>query len=201
MARAATAVDAVAERYLDTYARLDPCAATELGITGHDDEVTDYSPEGVTARAEAARATLRELDGIEPTDDVDVVTVAALRERLGAAIDVHDAGLDLGELNVIASPLQTMRDVFDLMATDTEEDWALIATRLARVPERAAGYADAHVCEQLRDLPGLRDATGDLAKRRGVAAVDGLAQGVGVTGGTFGHSCQPGGDQRPVFLG
>jgi len=32
--------------------------------------------------------------------------------------------LDVGDLNVIASPLQSIRDVFDLMATDTDEDWA-----------------------------------------------------------------------------
>jgi uncharacterized protein (DUF885 family) len=170
LARAATAVDAVAERYLDTYARLDPCAATELGITGHDDDVTDYSPHGVAARAEAARATLRELDGLEPVDEVDVVTVAALRERLGAAVDVHDAGLDLGEINVIASPLQTMRDVFDLMPTDTEDDWALIAARLAKVPERAAGYADAlRAAVGSSHGPALRQVTRGVTQARQIA--------------------------------
>ena len=65
-----------------------------------------------------------------------------MRERLGISIERHDAGLDIGELNVIASPLQSMRDVFDLMATETEEDWALISLRLSRLPDRVAGYAD-----------------------------------------------------------
>lgn len=143
MARPTTAVDAVAERYLETSAALDPCAATESGITGHDDKITDYSPEGVAARAEAARAALRELDTAHPVDDVDVVTVAAMRERLGVLLDIHDARLDVGELNVIDSPLQTMRDVFDLMPTETEEDWVVINRRLSRLPQRVAGYADA----------------------------------------------------------
>jgi uncharacterized protein (DUF885 family) len=143
LVRAQTAVDAVAERYLETYAQLDPCAATELGITGHDGEITDYSPDGVAARAEAARATLRELGGATPVDDVDVVTAAALTERLSVTVELHDAGLDLGELNVIASPLQTIRDVFDLMAGDTEDDWSLISRRLAHIPERADGYGRA----------------------------------------------------------
>lgn len=146
MGRRATAVDAVAERYLDTFAALDPCAATEMGIVGHDRiyeaEITDYSPEGVTARVDAARSTLRELDGVTPADDVDRVTVAAMRERLGVQIELHDAGLDVGELNVIASPLQTMREVFDLMATDTDDDWEMISRRLSRLPDRVAGYAD-----------------------------------------------------------
>ena len=64
-----------------------------------------------------------------PEDDVDVVTIAAMRERLGVQVELHDAGLDVGELNVIASPLQTMRDVFDLMATDTDDDWSVISRR------------------------------------------------------------------------
>lgn len=174
MARAATPVDAVAERYLDTYARLDPCAATELGITGHDDDVTDYSPHGVAARAEAARATLRELDGVEPIDEVDVVTAAALRERLGAIVDVNNAGLDLGELNVIASPLQSMRDVFDLMATDTEDDWSLIAARLAKVPERAAGYAHAlREATHTTHAPALRQVTRGVTQARQIAELFG----------------------------
>ena len=47
-------MDAVAERYLDTFASLDPCAATKMGIVGHDDHVTDYIPDGVAARVDAA---------------------------------------------------------------------------------------------------------------------------------------------------
>lgn len=143
MGRPLTAVDSVAERHLDVFAALDPCAATELGIIGHDDEITDYSPDGIAARIEAARSTLSELERTTPVDDVDRVTIAAMRERLGLQIEVHDAGLDVGGLNVIESPLQSMRDVFDLMPTETDEDWALIGRRMSKVPDRAAGYAQA----------------------------------------------------------
>lgn len=143
MGRRTTAVDAVAERYLATFAALDPCAATEMGIVGYDQDVTDYSPDGVAARAEAARAALRELKAVTPEDDTDAVTVAAMRERLGIQLELHEAGLDVGELNVIASPLQSMRDVFDLMAADTDDDWGVISERLSRVPDRVEGYASA----------------------------------------------------------
>ncbi|MDT5186174.1 MAG: hypothetical protein QOI29_4332, partial [Mycobacterium sp.] len=34
-----------------------------MGIIGHDDDVTDYSPDGVGARVDAARSALRDLDG------------------------------------------------------------------------------------------------------------------------------------------
>jgi len=102
-----------------------------MGIIGHDDDITDYSPDGVAARVEAADSALRELEGTTAADEVDHVTIAAMRERLGLQIELHDARLDIGDLNVIASPLQSMRDVFDLMATDTDEDWALIGRRMS----------------------------------------------------------------------
>lgn len=164
MGRAQTAIDAVAERYLDHYAALDPCAATQLGILGHDDELTDYSPDGVTARAEAARAALTELDTVEPVDDADRVTVAAMRERLGIAIELHDAGLDVGELNVIESPLQTMRNVFDLMSTDTDTDWAVISRRMSLVSAGVAGYVAA-----LRDAATRGQTPASRQVARGIA--------------------------------
>ena len=62
------------------------------------------------------------------------------RDQFGLSLDpqlaeeFHDAGLDLGELNVIASPLQGVRDVFDIMPTATTDDWATFASRMAKVP-------------------------------------------------------------------
>ena len=171
MARPTTAVDAVAERYLDVSAALDPCAATESGITGFDDQITDYSPDGVAARADAAKAALRELDATEPADAADIVTAAAMRERLGVLVELHDAGLDVGELNVIASPLQTMRDVFDLMATDTDEDWAVIARRLDQIPQRVSGYAEA-----LRQAAATGHAPAARQVRRGIQQAGQIAE-------------------------
>ncbi|PQD97762.1 DUF885 domain-containing protein [Mycobacterium sp. EPG1] len=171
MARPTTAVDAVAERYLDVSAALDPCAATESGITGFDDQITDYSPDGVAARVDAAKAALRELDATEPADAADIVTAAAMRERLGLLVELHDAGLDVGELNVIASPLQTMRDVFDLMATDTDEDWAVIARRLDQIPQRVSGYAEA-----LRQAAATGHAPAARQVRRGIQQAGQIAE-------------------------
>ena len=57
-----------------------------------------------------------------------------MRERLGLGIEEHEAGYDRMQLNVLASPLQGCRDVFDLMPTATQDDWATIATRLTKVP-------------------------------------------------------------------
>jgi uncharacterized protein (DUF885 family) len=140
--RPETAIDRIADAYVQTFAALDPETATALGIPGHDDEMTDHSPAGLQARADAARHTLRELDAAAPADDTDRVTLAAMRERLGLELELHESGELERELNNIASPAQGMRDVFDLMPTDGAEAWATIGRRLSAVPQSASGYIE-----------------------------------------------------------
>jgi uncharacterized protein (DUF885 family) len=138
--RTPTAIDAVAEAYTTRLAELDPFAATAMGLSGYDHLVTDLSPAGHEARAEADRAVLRELDGLEPVDDVDRVTLAAMRERVGLQLELHEAGEPLASLNNIASPVQELRDVFDLMPTGTVEAWENVAARLNGLPGAVEGY-------------------------------------------------------------
>ena len=138
--RTPSAIDAVAEAYTTRLAELDPFQATAMGLSGYDHLVTDLSPAGHEARAEADRAVLRELDGLEPVDDVDRVTLAAMRERLGLQLELHEAGEPLASLNNIASPVQELRDVFDLMPTGTVEAWENVAARLNGLPGAIDGY-------------------------------------------------------------
>jgi uncharacterized protein (DUF885 family) len=129
----------ISDRYVEDMARLDPIGATYIGVSGYDDELTDYSPDAAAARAELNRAAVRAVEARTPVDESEQVARAVLVERLNAELAVYDAGLLVGELNVISSPPQNTRMVFDLMPTATEDDWALIAARLAAVPESVAG--------------------------------------------------------------
>jgi uncharacterized protein (DUF885 family) len=157
--RTPSAIDAIADAYVRTYARLNPLAATAMGLAGYDHLMTDFSPAGHEALAQAARDVLAELETAEPVDDVDRVTVAAMRERIGLELELHAADEFLGQLNNIASPVQELRDIFDLMPTDTPEQWGSIAARLEALPTAAAG-----VVESLR----LAASRGRVASRRQV---------------------------------
>ncbi|MCK6211730.1 DUF885 domain-containing protein [Georgenia sp. EYE_87] len=141
-ARPATPTDAIADAYVHRLAALDPLTATTLGLPGHDHEMPDLSPAGIEEQAMLDRATLAELEVLAPVDDVDGVTHAAMRERLGLQVELAEAGELQRELNVIASPVQAVREVFDLMPTATAEDWETIATRLAAVPDALEGYQE-----------------------------------------------------------
>lgn len=140
--RTTSTIDGIAEAFLTQYAALDPLAATAIGISGHDHEMTDFSPAGLAERAELARSTLATLEGLTPVDSVDELTLAAMRERLGLAVELYDAGEDHRYLNNIASPVQNLRDIFDVMPTDTVEAWSNIAARLNAMPLAIDGYIE-----------------------------------------------------------
>jgi uncharacterized protein (DUF885 family) len=120
-----------------------PELVTFIGLPGADEGTfSDYSPEGIAAYTQLAREALRELDTLSPADDVDAVTAAAMRERLNSDIELWEAGESTGTLNVIDSPIQQIRDIFDVMPTDTEEQWHTIARRLAAVPAALDSYRE-----------------------------------------------------------
>lgn len=132
--RTPTPIDAVAEDYHRAYLELSPTTATTLGVRGHDGELDDYSPAGLAAKTDLARTTLARLTDVAPVDDVDRVTLDAMNERLGLQVEIAQAGLDRMDLNNIASPFQEMRDILDLMSTDTAAQRADLAARLRAMP-------------------------------------------------------------------
>jgi len=173
-ARPATALDRLADEYVDLSARLDPFLATELGIAGHDTEVTDYSPAAVAERTEAARTLLARVAEVPDEDDVDAVTRAALTERLGLEIERAEQRLDISAVNNLASPLQS-RDVLDQMPTDTAEDWQVIAERMEKLPRSLATWAESlHEAEEHGVVSARRQLLLGAEQARGYAAADGF---------------------------
>ena len=102
--RTPTPIDAIADAWVETLARLDPISATGMGIAGHDHRWPDFSPAGHQETAQAVREVLAALDAEAPVDETDEVTLAAMRERLGLHLELHEADELMGELNNIASP-------------------------------------------------------------------------------------------------
>lgn len=135
-----TEVDQVADRYYDDIVEASPIFATELGLDIRQDEYDDLSPAGLEADYRRAMEALDGLDQAMPADDVDKVTVAAMRNRLGLAAETHDTGNDLLSLNGIESGLHAIRAVYDAMPTSTPDQWETITRRLHAVPAAIDGW-------------------------------------------------------------
>jgi uncharacterized protein (DUF885 family) len=131
-------------------AALDPCYATYAGIAGHEHELPDLGADGFAGRAGLDRSTLAALDAAEAPEPREQVARDAMRERLALAGECYDAGDTASELSTIASWVQRVREVFDLMPADGEEAAANIARRMAAVP-RAYRQLSATLLDAARD--------------------------------------------------
>lgn len=180
--RVPTPVDQVADDHFRGMLDLSPSLRIEVGADGRD-ELDDFSPGGHAAWDDLNARTLGSLEEAEAAsraagtfDDVDAVTADALRERLGLERELHTLGADLSELNVIASPLQTVREFFDLVPTASADDWEANASRLRAVGQALAGHRES--------LLEAR-ANGRVAARTQVAAVLEQARALAEAGGHF----------------
>jgi uncharacterized protein (DUF885 family) len=134
------AIDAASDDFVTRYCALDPITATYLGVTGHEAELPDLSPDGYAAREELTRSAYAAVEAATPVDEREVVARDAFLERLGLEIETMDAGLSRSLVSVITSGLHEVRQVFDLMDTDTEEGWSDVAARMAAIPGVLEGY-------------------------------------------------------------
>jgi uncharacterized protein (DUF885 family) len=159
--RTPTPVDNLIDGHLDEYAALNPIVATASGIPGHEAELPDLSPDWLASVSALRQRTIAGLAGAVPIDANDRVTVAAATDEFTVDEQIRATGADESRLNNVSSPVQDVRAVFDLMATSSADDWALIATRLARVPDAINGY-----------IASLRHAAtrGNISPRRQVEA-------------------------------
>lgn len=160
--RSLTDVDQIANEYFEKVLDLNPVHATELGRKGVETLYPDYSPAGEKAFARLAKKTLKKVDNVLPIDDVDLVTLDALQERLSLYRKQYKAGFGGWQLNNIASVPQEVRSVFDLMKRNTQQDWEHIIGRMHRVTEALEGY--------IQTLEAARE-EGKVAPRRQVDIV------------------------------
>ncbi|KRA23507.1 hypothetical protein ASD65_03030 [Microbacterium sp. Root61] len=192
--RTPSQVDTIADAWVDTLAELSPMLATYIGRSEYNDRFGDYSPAGAERLAEAARSTLAALDAAVPADEIDRITKEDLSRDLRLELELLDANWHLRDLNVIASPAQELRSVFDLMPTATTDDWSVIATRLKALPGAIDGYV-----ETLRE--GI--AKGVVPARRQVLeVVTQIARYTGDSGyfATFAGDAAPAEGQLPASL-
>ena len=175
MTRKPTQIDQIAESYLDWMVAESPTFATYIGRPGGDDKLDDESPEAAAKSAAKAAEVLRQLAATDAVDDTDRVTKDAMQRTLQLGIDTYDAGLWRRNLNVIASPAQGIREIFDLAPTATEHDWTNLVSRSNAVDGAIGGYI-ATLREGIRanDAPAKRQVEQVLQQVKQLAGENGF---------------------------
>ncbi|WP_411070519.1 DUF885 domain-containing protein [Streptomyces sp. cmx-4-25] len=189
----------VADDHVDALIALDPITGTYLGVRESAGLLPDFSPAGRRAVADLARRTLGRLDEAEraPGADGDAERRCArlLRERLTAELAVHEAGEGLRTVSNMRSPAHSVRIAFTVMPTETEEDWAAVASRLRAVPAALEGYRSSLALGLERELFGGPRATATF-----VGQLTEWAGGDGERPGWFEEFAATGTDALPAGL-
>ena len=178
-----TPVFDLSDAHVEAVAAHDPLSATFEGIAGHDDRLPALDPEWHEARAALDRTTLERLAALPDEGPGDRLARLVMVERLGVALDDHAAGGWSRDLNTIASSLQALVEVIDLVDMQSEQARADLAARLEALPASLEGYRRSlAVGIERRDTVALRQverAIDQTRQRAGyfVEAVAGAGEG------------------------
>lgn len=131
----------LSDALVDALAALRPISATMWGVSGHDHQWDDLSPEG-WARAEVTlRAWLERVNDLPLQNDRwGHLAVHVMRDQLMLDLVAIEHGDHFVDLNNIASSFQSVRMAFDSMDTSTDESWGNVASRLETVGVVLDGY-------------------------------------------------------------
>ena len=162
MTRLPSKIDELSNAWVAKLAELSPSFATYAGFPGGEDKLDDTSPAAAKHYYELEKDMLAKVEALEPVDKIDEVTKDALTSNLKLSLEIYETGLWKRNLDVLASPAQSIRDIFDLSPTATEADWANLNKRMRAVKGAIDGYI-----ETLRE--GIKD--GETPAHRQVAWV------------------------------
>jgi len=157
-----SAVFAFADEIVERDAAADPIFATNAGVNGFDNLLGDFSRERTPVDIALVREHLRGLETLRVEDDIDRIAMEVMRERLDSRLGLLESGESRRIFCVLTSPVSEIRQVFELMASDSPDDLAVIAERLGQVRPALEGWRDA-----LEYLAGV----GELPSRRHVVGV------------------------------
>src|SRR5579883_2958776 len=115
---------AIASDYVEAIAALDPFEATEMGVPGHDGEVTDFSPEALARRVALTRDTLTRLETVHSTGPDDELAAAVMRDALprsAAGLRARfEEGMRLGKLSARRQVEEAIRQLGRFAGKNTE---------------------------------------------------------------------------------
>ncbi|GMV16178.1 MAG: DUF885 domain-containing protein [Polyangiaceae bacterium] len=182
----------LSERYVEESADLDPLHATSLGLPGRDHLWGDaLGLEGQAARMDLVRRYRAAFaEHAAHPDDKERLAARVMLGALDEELAADAAGEHFRDLSHLASSFQRIRSTFDLMKTESEEDWRAVCARLEGI---AAPYA------QLRQRLSVGRERGHHVAARQVASVARQARRLAAADSAFDRLAAEGARAHPAL--
>ena len=175
MSRKPSAIDELSNAWVVKLAELSPSFATYAGFAGGEDKLDDNSPAAAEHFYQLQKELLTKLQALEPVDAIDEVSKEALASSLQLGIDLHETGLWKRDLDVLASPAQSIRDIFDLSPVATVADWENLNKRMRAVEGAIDGYIETlRVGIRDNETPAIRQINWVVNDLNNITGADGF---------------------------
>ncbi len=130
----------IADGFIDTVAKHHPLSATHMGVPGFDHLMPDYTPEAGEGFHNDVLAAYKDMQAAEPTNERERMCKDTFIDEISLSIEQYESREHLRDMNVLFSPVQSVRSIFDLMSQDSAEAWENIASRMEKIGESLDGY-------------------------------------------------------------
>ncbi len=131
----------ISDRLVDQLAQLNPLLATSMGVEGFDHLWGDQGQGRLDAYLGLAGEVVAEIEALPASaDHWDRLARRVIVEAIDLNVSIIESGAPYRDLNSIACPAQYFRGVFDVMPTDTAEQWSNISQRLTTIDRPLAEY-------------------------------------------------------------
>lgn len=131
----------LADQLVDEMVELDPLAATQLGLPGHNHRWPDFGIEGVEAAADLRG---RHLAALKPhlahRDPWQRLAAVVAHDYLAQLERAYQAGDHFYDVSHMACTFDRVRSTFDIMPTGSLEAWEDICSRLETMDRAFEGY-------------------------------------------------------------
>jgi len=133
----------LSSQLVDDIVALDPLLATQLGVPGSDHLWPDMSPEGWDSRASLLRRYRRDFQAqLDHEVGEERLAARVLLEWIDIQLRGYESGDHQWNVGHMATPLDEIRGVFDIMAVHSEEGWESVCQRLETVGDAWNGYLE-----------------------------------------------------------
>ena len=130
----------IADRFIDTVAKHHPLSATHMGVKGFDHLMADYSPEACESFHSDVLSAMKNMEAAIPADERERLCKDTFIDQVSLSVEQYESREHLRDMNVLFSPVQSVRSIFDLMPQDSVEAWENIASRMEKIGDSLAGY-------------------------------------------------------------
>lgn len=181
-------IDDFQNNWLNQLVADSPLLATSLGLDSNQDKLDDFSPANIESRLQKLKNARAELSNLVAIDHTDQVSKHAMLEDFDSEIEIVESNLPYRDLNNIASPLQEIRNAFDLMPRQTPTHWQNIASRMEDIQRALEEHAQTlSVGIEKQTVPAQRQIEQVLNQIPGLMGREGF----------FGQLATSGGQQFP----